>query len=149
MDDYRVHLARDASLRVCVGNSRAVRADAARLRRLVTRSTRARIWLASPALVFDDGVRALLHDPPPALAEVCVGGEVFVLDDPFDAAAVALVVQTCSRLASDPGSGWAGSPLPDDLATALQAHPHGSSSRRPITTPVSKATRSARATSSA
>ena len=150
MDDVRVRLARDDSLRVCVGNSRVVQADAARLRRLVARSTRARMWLTSPALIFDNGVQALLHDPPPALAEVCVGGEVFALDDPFDAAALKLVVETCSRLASsDLGSGWAGSPLPDELAAALQVHSTGSSCRRPTTTPVSKATRSARPTSSA
>lgn len=147
MDDIRVRRGRDGGLRVRVGSGEPVRAEAAHLRRLVGRTTRARVRLAEPGLVFDEGVRALLHDPPPSLAEVCVGGEVFALERRFDAAALALLVLTCARVASDPGTGWAGGPVPDFLSAALQVQSIGTSSRRPVTRPERKAARNAAATS--
>lgn len=124
-----------------------MRAEAADLRRLVGRTRRARVWLTEPSLVFDERVRALLHNPPASLAEVCVGGELFALGRRFDAAALALLVLTCARVASDPGTGWAGSPVPDFLSAALQVQSAGTSSRRPATRPVPKAARNAAATS--
>lgn len=135
---------------VRVGNTEPVTAPPGGLRRLVQRVDVVRIRVSTPGVLLHPEVAGLLYDAPVCVREVRVANEVFVLDRRFDAAALALVVGTCARLAASPDAGWAGAPLPDSLAAALQSQePSRISSSRPRTAPRSKASRSARAAAEA
>lgn len=124
---------------VRVGAGQPVSADRRSLRGFVVRHDRVRLRIDDLGLMLDRRVQGVVHDPPPCLESVVLGAAAFDLRRPLDAAALALLVDTCRGLLTDPDTGWNGAPWPAAPGPAAQRQSGRTNVKRPSTRPVSKA----------